>query len=157
LQYPGTNYDLSVGEALFEKWKPQNTSRKRLWTQELTSSAVIIASLLSNSVRYHGDRYNGSPEILDMINEFSTNLHNKTLMLTKLHDNSSVVMGTALASVMTGDAVVLLQGADWPVVLRRKGAKWCLVGPAFVTGVMNGEAWPEESEAFEGLSTFILI
>jgi len=46
-------------------------------------------------------------------------------------------------SARQGDSVVLLSGLQYPFVLRRNGGKWRILGPAYVHGVMDGEAWPQ--------------
>ncbi|KAH7418554.1 heterokaryon incompatibility protein-domain-containing protein [Cadophora sp. MPI-SDFR-AT-0126] len=43
----------------------------------------------------------------------------------------------------SGDRVFLLKGGRVPVVLRRRGEMWEVVGEAYVHGVMRGEAWDE--------------
>ncbi|KAF1991317.1 HET-domain-containing protein [Aulographum hederae CBS 113979] len=79
LNYPDTDYNLSRGEEIAQKWRAaeemMNKPRKSRWTTELTSCAVIMASLLSNSI-YHPDgrMLNQTPLILDLVNQFSANL-----------------------------------------------------------------------------------
>ncbi|PVH73536.1 HET-domain-containing protein [Cadophora sp. DSE1049] len=48
------------------------------------------------------------------------------------------------AGTETGDRVFLLRGGRVPVVLRRRGERWEVVGEAYVHGIMRGEAWDEE-------------
>ncbi|KAH8645843.1 heterokaryon incompatibility protein-domain-containing protein [Xylariales sp. PMI_506] len=45
------------------------------------------------------------------------------------------------ASSGYGDSVALFEGCKMPLVLRAKGKQWETVGPAYVHGVMHGEAW----------------
>ncbi|VUC22355.1 unnamed protein product [Clonostachys rosea] len=42
-----------------------------------------------------------------------------------------------------GDPVALFEGCKTPLVLKEKGNQWELVGPAYVHGVMQGEAWDD--------------
>lgn len=42
------------------------------------------------------------------------------------------------------DRLVLLQGANVPIVLRPSGKNWILVGECFVYGVMYGELWDQD-------------
>ncbi|KAF2818752.1 HET-domain-containing protein [Ophiobolus disseminans] len=40
-----------------------------------------------------------------------------------------------------GDWIVVCEGGKLPLVVRREGEEWVLVGEAYVHGVMGGEAW----------------
>ncbi|CAH0045816.1 unnamed protein product [Clonostachys solani] len=42
-----------------------------------------------------------------------------------------------------GDPVALFEGCKTPLVLKEKGNQWELVGPAYMHGVMQGEAWDD--------------
>lgn len=50
-------------------------------------------------------------------------------------------MGMGPPSCCAGDVVALLAGIDVPMILRRDGARYRVVGPAYVAGIMKGEAW----------------
>jgi hypothetical protein len=52
--------------------------------------------------------------------------------------------------------IALLAGCDVPVILHRKGDKYEFVCPAYVDGIMQGEAWPP-STTFDDLDTIILV
>ena len=159
LAYPDTKYDLSPGEAVVERWKAADESSVAHWTTELTNCAVIMVSLLTNSIQHSGGMFNRAAEILDLINRFSTNLADKTLILAHLNFDGKKLtsLGTCFHSVEAGDSIVLLEGAAWPVVLRRKGEKWNLISPAFVTGIMDGEAWSDDEGKVSGTRKFILV
>ncbi|APA15937.1 hypothetical protein sscle_15g107070 [Sclerotinia sclerotiorum 1980 UF-70] len=49
-------------------------------------------------------------------------------------------IGLTVAASRIGDSIVVLPGCSVPVVLRRDGTGWELVGECFVYGLMNGEA-----------------
>jgi hypothetical protein len=51
--------------------------------------------------------------------------------------------GAVYHSCREGDEVFLLAGTHCPMVLRRHGDAHRFVAPAYVHGVMKGEAWPE--------------
>lgn len=157
LKYPETKYDLSLGEALVEKWRTADESNAARWTPELTNCAVIMAALLSNSVRQNGCVSSPTLGILDLMNQYSANLADKTLMLAYINSLGKTAPGTSFHSVVAEDSIVLLQGAEWPVVLRQTGTKWRFIGPAFVTGILDGEAWSDESGQVHGMSTFVLV
>jgi hypothetical protein len=141
LQYPETRYDLTWGETLVMRWKSAGTSKAEQWTPELTNCAVIIAALLSNQVRHNGQLLENTAEILDLLSQFSGNLNDKAVIPVHLELLGRTVIGTGVYSVAEGDSVALLEGADWPIILRRLNTKWQFVGPAFVTGIMDGESW----------------
>jgi hypothetical protein len=157
LQYPETEYDLTFGELLVEKWKTAKESTASSWTEDLTNCAVIMASLLSNTIQHASRMSNHTSGILDLINQFSANLADKTLMLTYINSISKTALGTSFHSAATGDSVVLLEGADYPIVLRETGTKWRFIGPAFVTGIMDGEAWSDESGQVDDIRHFTLV
>ena len=54
-----------------------------------------------------------------------------------------------------GDAVCILLGCDVPVVLRREGDYWRVIGDCFCLDLMNGEAidreglWRNEVQKFK--------
>jgi hypothetical protein len=157
LKYPETKYDLSLGEILVEQWRTAIESDTTHWTTELTNCAVIMASLLSNSIRHDGRVLSHTSEILDQFNQFSGNLADKKLILADLSSLHKTALGTSFHSTVAGDSIVLLDGADWPVILRQTGLKWRLISPAFITGMMDGEAWLDENGQVLGISTFFLI
>jgi len=51
-----------------------------------------------------------------------------------------------------GDFIVVLAGGDYPFVLRPTGDHYRLVGPCYVHGIMDGEAFPEDPEELEWFS-----
>lgn len=42
-----------------------------------------------------------------------------------------------------GDWIAICKGGNLPLVVRRDGEQWMLLGETYVHGVMNGEAWDE--------------
>lgn len=44
----------------------------------------------------------------------------------------------------TGDWIGVFKGGKMPLVVRRDGENWILVGESYVHGLMNGEAWNAE-------------
>lgn len=157
LQYPKSKFDLTFGKDLVEEWKLATGSGAKLWTEDFTYCAVIMASLISNKVGYQGRAFDDSPDILEMITYFSTNLADKTLILARLHLNDKLALGTSISSTKLGDLIVLLEGADWPIVLRRTHSRWSFIGPAFVAEIMDGETWLDESEKLGNISNFVLV
>lgn len=67
-------------------------------------------------------------------------------------------MGMGPRYMREGDLVILVAGMDFPMVLRPVGedaGRYTVVGPAFVTGVMDGELWRGSDES--AVSAFELI
>lgn len=158
LQHPTTQFDLSSGEALAESWKPDCVLDEQAWSHETAACAVVIASLIANAIKCKGRKFDDAPDVLEMMGRFSTNLDGKRLLRVKSVSGEDVAIGTAVSDVDVGDAVVILEGASWPVVLRRDGDAWTFLGPAFVTGVMDGEVGERGGrEEEEGLQAFVLI
>lgn len=128
-----------------------------------------MAALLMNTVRDEHHQVIDTRQILTQIAEFTLRLNDKTLILAYLdctkfeHSMGEVlprkatVLGTASQAVIAGVSIVLLQGADWPVILRTAGTKWQFMGPAYLTGSMDGEAWADENGQVDRLGDFILI
>lgn len=45
--------------------------------------------------------------------------------------------------VREGDCVAVCEGGQLPLIVRREGEHWLLLGESYVHGIMNGEAWEE--------------
>ncbi|KAJ4364108.1 hypothetical protein N0V83_009563 [Neocucurbitaria cava] len=63
-------------------------------------------------------------------------------------------LGCGLHSLQKGDLLVLLKGGNMPFIVSSTVEGWHLRGPAFVPGLMQGEAWPESEDR---LTTFKLV
>jgi hypothetical protein len=62
-------------------------------------------------------------------------------------------IGAAYQTCKEGDQVFLLAGAHCPMVLRPRGnGEYQFIAPAYIHGVMNGEAWPEDEEELQDLT-----
>jgi hypothetical protein len=51
-----------------------------------------------------------------------------------------------------GDCIAILAGGRLPFVLRPTGDHYCFIGPCYVHGIMNGEAFPENLEELQWFS-----
>jgi hypothetical protein len=60
-------------------------------------------------------------------------------------------MGIAPFTARVGDKVCLLEGAQFPIILRPNGDSWVVVGESYIHGIMDGEGWDEMM--FEGDSS----
>lgn len=157
LQYPVTSYDLSNGEKVAEMWKSADKESSDHWTAELYQCSVVAAALLSRSAAKGGQISPEVAELLDFTAHISGNMGNRALIL--VHDDvfNATLPGTAFHPVMVDDSIVLLEGAEHPVVLRPNGDTWIFVGPAFILGIMDGEEWSDEDGDVQHLRDFVLI
>ena len=157
LQYPDTVYDLSYGERVAETWKSADKASAGYWTTELFQCSIVAATLATKSAGRDGQVPPEIDELLDLIAHLSGNMGNRALIL--VHDAllDATLPGTAFHTAKVDDSIVLLEGADAPVVLRHNGDKWLFVGPAFVVGIMDGEAWLDEDGAGQDLHDSVLI
>ena len=65
--------------------------------------------------------------------------------------------GTGSAAIGHGDQIALFSGARQPFIIRSKGDDtYQFLGPAYVDGVMNGEAWNVSWSAENGLDKFVV-
>jgi hypothetical protein len=152
LQYPDTTYTLTNAEKLAETWKNTDSTASHPWAPELFHCVVIAAAILLATQSQSSTDPHIPTEMLDFTAHLCGDLGNRALIL--VHDPllEETVPGTAFHTASVGDVVVLLEGADNPVVLRRKGEEWVFVGTAFVVGSMEGEGWLEED-----LEDFVLV
>ncbi|KAK2048353.1 hypothetical protein LZ31DRAFT_58314 [Colletotrichum somersetense] len=76
-------------------------------------------------------------------------LHHNRLFFTE--DGQA---GASVHTVQPGDSICLFAGLQTPFIIRQKGIGWMLVGPAVLSGAMDGEMWPDD----EGeLSTWNIV
>ena len=61
-----------------------------------------------------------------------------------------------IGRIEQGDTIALLAGSDYPAILRQEGNNWRYIAPAYIQGIMNGEAWPQDTNT-DDLETFVLI
>lgn len=151
LQCPDTRYDLSHADKVAETWKSADDANSHHWTPELFQCSVVAAAILLAATSTSKDGQVPA-ELLDFTAHVAGDLGNRALILVRDVLLEATLAGTAFHMARVDDCVVLLEGADNPVVLRRKGDQWSFVGPAFVVGIMDGEGWLEED-----LQDFLLI
>ena len=54
-------------------------------------------------------------------------------------------MGMGTDDIGDGDQIVLISGLNVPMVVRAaRDDRFQIVGPAYIDGIMNGEAWSEQ-------------
>lgn len=64
-------------------------------------------------------------------------------------------IGLAPFTAQVGDKVCLLEGAQFPIILRPNGDYWVVVGESYIHGIMDGEGWDEMmSEGDSSLESF---
>ena len=85
-----------------------------------------------------------------------TDVIGKTFIRTSLFLTAQGDLGFARGQVKQGDTVVLLTGCPDPVVLRKKGEYWRLVGKGFVHGVESDAEWRKNVPVSE-METFVIV
>lgn len=92
-------------------------------------------------------------DTLEVIEEEMRSQHESFLRIVS---DSSPLCTTAsgyLAAVPyiteVGDCIALLSGGRFPFVLRPIGDHYCLIGPCYVHGIMNGEAFLETPDELQ--------
>jgi hypothetical protein len=157
LDYPDTKHDLSIGKELAEKWQAADSSNAVQWSTELIHCAVIGASLIGQSPRKGGIFIPQAAALPNLMADLSGNMGDRVLVLIHDHGLDATVLGTAFHAVQNDDVIVLLEGCEYPVVLRGQEKLWRFVGPAFVIGLMDGEAWSDEDSVVDELKDFVLV
>jgi predicted nucleic acid-binding protein len=72
------------------------------------------------------------------------------MRLTTCHPDCQLVqtehlrLGQGPGGCMPGDVVALIAGLSIPMVLRRHGSSFLLIGPMYLAGAMHGELWPDD-------------
>lgn len=61
-------------------------------------------------------------------------------------------VGAGLPSVLVSDCIALISGVEFPMVVRPLGTHHQVVGPAYVHGMMCGEAWPKDETNLQDLT-----
>jgi hypothetical protein len=156
LSYPDGRCDQTFGQLLARDWRVADKNNAASWTPELMDCTTIAASLVSNSIRREGTILTSHYAILDLFKDVAEHLADQALVLVKMELAEHPVLGTTFLSATAGDLVLLLEGGDWPVVLRPKGTEWLFIGPAYVIGIMYSEAWPVD-KTVDGLEDFVVV
>ncbi|KAI1287920.1 heterokaryon incompatibility protein-domain-containing protein [Xylaria venustula] len=63
-------------------------------------------------------------------------------------------MGTAPAAARIGDQIGVLLGCSMPLVLRKSGDGWTVIGECYVHGVMEGEVLESEKDAVSHVTLY---
>ncbi|KAH6714293.1 heterokaryon incompatibility protein-domain-containing protein [Leptodontidium sp. MPI-SDFR-AT-0119] len=91
------------------------------------------------------------------------NFHNKTPFGAHAHQmcglkSTEGYIGAGRAGVQLGDVVCVLRDADVPFILRGDGkGRFRLVGPAYVEGLMDGEAWEMVCSGEKTVETIVVV
>ena len=169
LNYPDTTHNLTEGELVASRWK-QADSNSSGWNTEVTHCAILAASLLPSPQSLSQDirKLNPNPvpesmraSCLDLIVDWAGSTGGRALVTLHASGNTlnaTNILGTAYHAVEVGDVAALLEGAEWPVVLRQTTRDlWRYGGTAVVMGIMGGEAWKGEDGVVDGLRDFVLV
>lgn len=148
LSYREGDANLETAEEIAAGWRLADVGNSAAWSDEIRACATIVAHLLT-----------GCPAdscLPDMFKAACSNTADKKLVRVQLHRSSTVSWGTTFRVANEADEVALLEGADWPVVMRREETSWRFIGPAFIVGMMDGEQWADEEGEVGELTHFIL-
>ncbi|PMD54423.1 uncharacterized protein K444DRAFT_618242 [Hyaloscypha bicolor E] len=50
---------------------------------------------------------------------------------------------------MVGDKIMLFAGLSLPMLMRKDGEKFRLIGRSYVLGFMKGEGWPDDDSQLQ--------
>lgn len=137
LAYPNSRCDLAFGSSLAAVWMAKDSANSAHWSSELLHCSTIVASLLSNSLGADGSDLASHADIVELIKEVSENLGDYKVIFAESKLTASRTLGLAFQAVNTGDFVILLDGADWPLILRPVGTEWLSLGPAFLPNITD--------------------
>lgn len=145
LAYPDTTRDISVGERLAEKWRTADVSNASNWSDEIRNCAIIAAYIIQVT------------ELPDLMVDLSGNMGDRAFILIRDYGLNTDVPGTAFHTVRTNDTIVLLEGLDYPIVLRAQKGLWQFIGPAFVMRILDREAWSDEDGVVHESEDFVIV
>jgi hypothetical protein len=81
--------------------------------------------------------------------KFTDSVH---LQKSPLCITASGLMASVPYTTEVGDRIMILSGSNVPFVLRPVKDHYRLIGPCYVHGIMDGEAWPKDENELEWLS-----
>jgi hypothetical protein len=87
-------------------------------------------------------------ELLSQDNSFTSIIN----MTSPLCTTSNGYLAAVPYTTEIGDCIAILAGGGHPFVLRPTGDHYRLVGPCYVHGIMNGEAFPEQLDELKWFS-----
>jgi hypothetical protein len=138
---PGRHMTPEKMETLSKSWI--KTSRKRAWLRRLPypffEAAIILGMVIKGSWMFFRLMFwlaFWTPE--QDYGSVTGCLVNRRLFRTKLG-----YIGVACYDARAGDAIAVFQGGRLPLVVRRKGERWRLIGDCYLHGIMQGEAYNE--------------
>lgn len=158
--------EISMASKTKARLWPRLLSQFKTWTQALTSGALEWATesgtddqntsfddIFSPLTTTVWDKQVAEAETIAFMrtycqhleqNPASKNIH--FIALSKTEGNHVFAtenkrLGMATAAVQEGDEVLLIAGLRLPMIARKVGGAYRLIGAAFVHGIMLGEAW----------------
>jgi hypothetical protein len=163
---------------LWRQWSDLAFSLQSYPTGESIASALMHTLCFGNNVKHtrlvpgeYQETFNAWIKILksaDPLETVARDLFSDQTAYTYAHRASFITwartlivtsnsyLATVPVNVSPGDEIVILSGCRLPFVLRATGDKFKLVGPCYVHGIMDGEAFPKEGAGSEDLEWFTL-
>jgi hypothetical protein len=96
--------------------------------------------------------FNTSKAIEEELNSQENSFLNILNKSSPLCVTASGYLAAVPCTIEVGDCIAILAGGRLPFVLRPTGDHYCLIGPCYVHGIMNGEAFPENLEESQWFS-----
>ncbi|KAL8662692.1 MAG: hypothetical protein Q9202_004476 [Teloschistes flavicans] len=127
---------------------PKSPNIDRLAESDATQQMPSIRGALENCLKAMKDRTLGEAYELEVadynksLSELYENTNIASHTYTRLFRTHHSLLGMGPGSVTEGDEIWLLKGANVPMVLRPnpENGRYQLIGPAYVHGIMHGEA-----------------
>lgn len=123
----------------------------RVSTYPITRSTTMsesVTSLLDEEID-EDDVYSGEKEQVATILSASVTMNKRRLIISE-----TGLVGLGLWNAEVGDLICVLLGCNFPVLLRKSGVHYVLVGEAYIDGIMNGEALQGLQDGRYGLESF---
>lgn len=136
LRFPNGTYDQSNGFHLAAQWQTEDDEASA-WNAELLNCCTVVATLVIAPDKHAKALQN---DLLELLTEISENLGDKTVVCVRLKVNEADHIGTTFCTVQEEDTVVVLEGAEWPVILRPigvDGEEWLFLGPVHLVGFLE--------------------
>jgi hypothetical protein len=147
LSYPGYTHPALVRAAklALHLVASDDDLRRPHWTPEMIIDCTIALALTRPREFFDSEAW----DIEVLHRSLHVGSQDKAFFTTR-----SGYMGTGFHTLQPGDLIVLCAGATMPLIIREQGDYFRFIGPGYVHGLMNAEAWPKDETK---LKEYILI
>ncbi|KAG4435709.1 hypothetical protein IFR05_008795 [Cadophora sp. M221] len=117
---------------VFERWVPaEDLKASETEVTVISNQAATGSETLSSSSSFISNSSDMSDSVIQLV---LYSMASRRLIITR-----SGFFGIGVSGIQEGDLVVILFGFDVPMILRRAGEHFTLIGAARIGGVMEGE------------------